>query len=162
MQRILSTVVLLAWGLWFGAIAMVFIAVTSLFSTFADQRQTAGAAAAGVFRRFEAFELILAPLSLLAVLLLRGPSGSRRHATFVAALLALAGVGASVSHFHLTPRIDDLRRHGVPSSSEQFKSLHGQSSMVYSAQAVVLFAAGLLLPGAISTRRGTAEATAPA
>jgi hypothetical protein len=162
MHRLLSTIVVLAWGLWFGAIVMVFVTVTSLFSTFADQRQIAGAAAAGVFRRFEVFELILAPVGLLAALLLRRWAANRSFATVVAAFLALAAVGACASHFYLTPRIDELRRQGVPSSSEQFKSLHGQSSMVYASQAVVLLAAGLLLPGAISTRRGTSSATAPA
>jgi hypothetical protein len=162
MHRLLSTIIVLAWGLWFGAIVMVFVTVTSLFSTFADQRQVAGAAAAGVFRRFEVFELILAPVGLLAALLLRRWAASRSFATVVAALLALASVGACASHFYLTPRIDEVRRQGVPSSSEQFKSLHGQSSMVYASQAVVLLAAGLLLPGAISTRRGTGPATVPA
>jgi hypothetical protein len=162
MHRLLSTIVVLAWGLWFGAIVMVFITVTSLFSTFADQRQIAGAAAAGVFRRFEVFELILAPVGFLAALLLRGRATSRWSATLVAALLALAAVGASASHFYLTPGIDELRRQGVPPSSEQFRLLHGQSSMVYASQSVVLLAAGLLLPGAISTRRGTSAATDPA
>ena len=162
MHRLLSTVVLLAWGLWFGAIVMVFVTVTSLFTTFADQRQVAGAAAAGVFKRFELFELVVAPAGLLAALLLRGRSAGRRSATLVAALLALAAVGASASHFYLTPRIDELRRQGVPSSSEQFKALHGQSSMVYASQAALLLGAGLLLPGIIAPRRETTEATAPA
>jgi hypothetical protein len=162
MHRLLSTIVVLAWGLWFGAIVMVVVTVTSLFSTFADQRQVAGAAAAGVFRRFEVFELLLAPVGFLAALLLRGRSAARWSATLLAALLGLAAVGASASHFYLTPRIDDLRRQGVPSSSEQFKSLHGQSSMVYASQAFVLLAAGLLLPATIATRRGTGSATAPA
>jgi glucan phosphoethanolaminetransferase (alkaline phosphatase superfamily) len=161
MHRLLSTIVVLAWGLWFGAIVMVFVTVTSLFSTFADQRQIAGMAAAGVFRRFELFELILAPLGFFAALLLRGRSG-RWSTTLVAVLLALAAVGASASHFYLTPRIDELRRQGVASSSDEFKKLHGQSSMVYASQAVVLLAAGLLLPGAIARRRETAATTAPA
>jgi len=162
MHRLLSTVVLLAWGLWFGAIVMVFVTVTSLFTTFADERHVAGAAAAGVFRRFETFELIVAPVGLLAAMLLRGRSASRWSATLVAVLLALSALGASASHFYLTPRIDELRRQGVPSSSEQFKSLHGQSSMVYASQAALLLAAGLLLPGVIATRRGTTATTAPA
>ena len=152
MHRLLSTLVLLAWGLWFGAIVMVFVTVTSLFSTFADDRRTAGAAAAGVFRRFEAMELIVAPVAVLGAILLRGRSAHRKTATAVAALLALATVGASASHFYLTPRIDQLRKEGVPSSSPEFSSLHRSSSAVYSSQAVVLLAAGLLLPGAVLPR----------
>ena len=152
MHRLLTTVVLLAWGLWFGAIVMVFVTVTSLFSTFPEDRRTAGAAAAGVFRRFEAMELVVAPVALLGAILLRGRSSHPRSATLAAALLAVAAVGASASHFYLTPRIDRLRGEGVPSTSPEFRSLHRASSAVYSSQAVALLAAGLLLPGAFIPR----------
>ena len=153
MHRLLSTLVLLAWGLWFGAIVMVFVTVTSLFATFADQRQVAGAAAAGVFRRFEVLQLGAAAVAVVGALLLRARG---RGATALVGLLALAAVGAVVSSFLLTPRIDALRREGVPSSSQQFKSLHRASSTVYSSQAVALLAAGVLLPGAILRPRPAA------
>ena len=154
MHRLLSTALLLAWGLWFGAIVMVFVTVTSLFATFADQRQVAGAAAAGVFRRFEALELLAAPVALLAAVLLR-----RRAAVFLAshvliALLSLATLGAISSRFLITPRIDELRRQGVPATSPQFKTLHRTASGAYSAQAVFLLAAGTLIPDVIGRSRG--------
>lgn len=157
MHRLLSTLVLLAWGLWFGAIVMVFVAVTSLFSTFADQRQVAGAAAAGVFRRFEVLQLVAAAVAVVAAFLLRTRGRGGRAATGLVGLLALAAVGALASTFVLTPRIDALRKQGVPSSSEQFKTLHRASSMVYSSQAVILLAAGLLLPGVILRPRPDAS-----
>jgi hypothetical protein len=67
--------------------------------------------------------------------------------------LTLAALGALSSTFLLTPRIDDLRRQGVASSSDQFKALHRSSSLVYTSQAVVLFAAGLILPSVIARPR---------
>jgi hypothetical protein len=152
MQRLLSTLVVLAWGLWFGAIVMVFVAVTALFATFADQRPIAGIAAASVFRRFEVLELIAAVLGLAGAAGWRFTGGRSRARTAVLALLAAAAVGACVSRFALTPRIDDLRLAGK-SGTDEFKKLHGMSSSVYSAQAVLLLAAGLILPAAVAGRR---------
>ena len=149
MHRVLSTIVLFAWGLWFGAIVMVFVAVTSLFGTFAEQRQVAGAAAAGIFRRFEVLQLCAAAVAVVAGFALRSRTRAGRTSTAAIALLALATGGALVSSFVLTPGIDELRRKGVPSTSVEFKSLHRASSAVYSSQAVLLLAAGLLLPGLI-------------
>ena len=156
MHRLLSTLVVLAWGLWFGAIVMVFVTVTSLFATFGEQRQLAGAAAAGVFRRFEVLQLGAGAVAVIAAFVLRARSRGGRGATALVGLLALALVGALASSFVLTPRIDALRQQGVPSSSEQFKSLHRASSTVYSSQAVALLAAGLLLPGVILRPRADA------
>ena len=153
MHRLLTTILMLAWGLWFGAIVMVFVTVTSLFSTFADQRPVAGVAAAGVFRRFEVLELGAAAVGVVAALLLRSRTARPRTAVLLAALLSIAAAGAVASRFVLTPRIDDLRRRGVPSISDEFKSLHRASSAVYASQAAVLLAAGLVLPGVLARPR---------
>jgi hypothetical protein len=153
MQRLLSTILLLAWGLWFGAIVMVFVTVTSLFATFADQRAVAGAAAAGVFRRFEVLQLFAGGVALLSVIVLKARQPRAKPVTALTALLTLVALGAVASTLLLTPRIDDLRRQGVPSSSDQFKALHRASSLVYTSQAVVLLAAGLVLPSAIAAPR---------
>ena len=156
MHRLLSKFLVLAWGVWFGAIVMVFVTVTSMFSTFADQRQVAGAAAAGVFRRFEVLQLGAATVAVVAGVLLWSIAARTRAGMLLPVLLSLAAAGAVVSTFVLTPRIDDLRRLGVPSSSDQFKSLHRASSGVYASQAVVLLAAGLVLPGIIGRPRADA------
>ena len=153
MHRLLSTIVLLAWGLWFGAIVMVFVAVTSLFGTFAEAPQVAGAAAAGIFRRFEVLQLAAAAVALVGAFALRSRTRAGVAGTAAVAILALAMGGAFASSFVLTPRIDDLRRKGVPSSSPEFKSLHRASSAVYSSQAVLLLAAGMLLPGVMLAPR---------
>jgi hypothetical protein len=152
MQRLLSTLVVLAWGLWFGAIVMVFVTVSALFATFADQRPIAGIAAAGVFRRFEVLQLSAAVLGLIGAAGWRFTGGRSRARTAVLALLVTSTVGACVSRFALTPRIDDLRLAGK-SGSDEFKKLHGISSSVYSTQAVLLLAAGLILPAAVAGRR---------
>jgi hypothetical protein len=161
MHRSLSTVLVLAWGLWFGAIVMVFIAVISLFATFADQRGVAGAAAAGIFRRFEALQVVAACAALAAALTLyfRAPQAGRRPVVPMA--IFVATVGALASATSLTPQIEALRRAGVASTSEQFKSLHRRSSTLYAGQAALLLATGLFLPGFLK-RTDTSAATAPA
>ena len=161
MHRLLSTVLLLAWGLWFGAIVMVFVTVTSLFSTFADQRPLAGAAAAGVFRRFEVLQVIAAVVALAAALALWSRARrTNRPGVLLLAVLA-ATMGALASATVITPRIEALRRAGVPSESEQFKSLHRTSSTLYTIQAGLLLTTGLFLPGFLK-RTDTAVATARA
>lgn len=156
MHRLLSTFVVLAWGLWFGAIVMVFVAVTSLFTTFADQTTVAGKAAAGIFRRFEVVQLGAAAVAVVGAVALRVRGRGTWAATGLVGLLSLATVGAIASTFVLTPRIDALRKQGVPSASADFKSLHRTSSAVYSSQAVLLLAAGVLLPGVIVRSRADA------
>ena len=160
MQRVVSSVVALAWGLWCGGIVMVFLTVTSLFKTFPDEPKLAGAAAAGVFRRFEAMELVLAPVALVAALLWQD---KRRSLPRVWAImfLAIAAAGAATSAFMITPRIDDMRRQGIPSSSEEFRSAHRAGTSVYVAQAAVLLVAGILLPAAIVGPRRKDEPSSP-
>ena len=159
MRRFLSTVLLLAWGLWFGAIVMVFITATSLFSTF-PEKATAGAGAAGVFKQFEKLELGAAAAGLVAAVLLR--SRLRNRTTiFVLLLLLAAGLGAAYTAFVLTPEIETLRSSGTGTDSDHFRSLHGLASAVYVVQALLLLATGLLLPGCLA-RSDTSAATVPA
>ena len=156
MHRLLSTVVVLAWGLWFGAIVMVFVTVTSLFSTFADQRQVAGAAAAGVFKRFEALELGAAAVALIAAVLVRRHVPTRAAITVISLLLA-AALGAAYTGVVLTPELDSLRNSGPGTDSDRFRSLHGLSSAIYLVQAFLLLATGLFLPACL-TRTDTSAA----
>ena len=159
MHRFLSAVLVLAWGLWFGAIGMVFLTVTSLFATFADQRAVAGAAAAGVFRRFEILQLVAGGVAFVAALTLRWRAARRPFV--LPALLLFSVILAMSSAFVITPKIDALRRAGEPSSSAEFKSLHGTSSALYLTQAILLLTTGLFLPGFLK-RTEISPATAPA
>jgi hypothetical protein len=159
MQRMLSILVTLAWGLWFGGLIMLFVAVTSLFNTFKDQRPIAGAAAADIFHRFEVFQLALAAAALLATLAWRILSGRSKLKMGVLVFFALATLVAMSSTTVVTPKIDALRRQAQTATPE-FKKLHGVSMMLYVGEATLLLCAGLLLPPAIrrDASRGSAKA----
>lgn len=151
--RLLPVVVTLAWGLWFGGVVMVFLAVTSLFETFAPDRALAGTAAAGVFRRFEFYQLFLAAVAVVGSAVWRGfaPQGPRRP-TILLVLLALAAGTALTSTFAVSSRIERLREQRL-TDTPQFRRLHGVSMSVYTGQAALLLAAGLVLPGAVGPAR---------
>jgi hypothetical protein len=146
MSRVLQTLVTLAWGLWFGGLVMLFLAVTSLFHTFSD-REVAGAAASGVFRSFDLFRLGVAAAALIATFLwhLCGVSSRLRSLTFL--FFALAVVAATCSAVLLTPRLEQLRA-VQQTQSPQFRKLHGMSMGVYLAETFFVLGAGLTLPWA--------------
>ena len=149
--RLLSVVLTLAWGLWFGGLVTLFIAVTSLFNTFAPDRSLAGTAAAGVFRRFELYQFALAAVAVIAAVALRAAAGggttAGRRRTVVLSTVVLAAGLSLVSTFVVTARIDVMRR-ARQTETPEFARLHGISMTVYLAEAVLLLAAGLALPGA--------------
>ena len=152
MRRLASlsaAVLTLAWGLWFGGIVMVFIAVTSLFRTFAPDRTLAGTAAAGVFRRFEAYQLALGAVAIVAAVAWRAADrAARGRKAVLIALLLLAAVAAVASTFVVSRRIEALRQTHLTGTPE-FSRLHGTSMMVYTSEAAVLLVAGLVLCSAL-------------
>src|SRR6476619_3294704 len=135
MQRLapfLTIVVTLAWALWFGGLITLFLAVTSLFDTFAPDRHLAGTAAAGIFRRFEFYQLGLAAVAVVAAALWRmsEPHVSPLRRTVVLALLASAAGMALVSMFAVSNRIENLRQNRLTDTAG-FRRLHGLSMTVY-------------------------------
>jgi uncharacterized membrane protein len=148
MQRLLSILVTLAWALWFGGLLTLFIAVQSLFATFGDQRAIAGSAAAGIFRRFELFQLALAAAALLATLAWRILSGRSKLKVAILMLLCLATVCAIVEAAFVARTMERLRSEGQ-TQTDEFRTLHGRSMMLYMGETVLLLIAGLLLPSAI-------------
>lgn len=178
MQRLLAAVVTVAWALWFGGVVMLLLAVSSIFQTFDTgptvealapfgvssdpavvaqhsplRRVLAGAAASGVFHRFERYQLIVAAIALLAAFGWRLASPSRLK-TALFALLALATLAAVATTAAITPRVEAIRVEALgrgqdvkqsPRSAE-FAKLHGLSMAVYSAEALTLLLAGLVLP----------------
>lgn len=150
--RLLPVVLTLTWALWFGGIVTVLLAVTSLFKTFAPDRTLAGAAAAGIFRRFEFYQLVLAAVAVLSATAWRTieRAGSGRK-TLLLVLLLASGTLATVSTFVVSRRIEDLRRQRLTDTPE-FRRLHGASMAVYLCEAAALLAAGAVLPGAITAR----------
>src|ERR1700722_1493484 len=65
MNRVVLTILNIVWGLWFGGLIMLLIAVQSLFHTFATDHTVAGDAASGLFQQFNLFRLALAAAALL-------------------------------------------------------------------------------------------------
>jgi hypothetical protein len=167
MNRIVATLVCLAWSLWFGGAVMVFIAATSLFSTFAPDRATAGRAAAGVFRTWERYQLILAAVALVLTVVWRALPGAPKLKTAVFSFFAVATLLGVYSTMQVTPRINAMRRDGLTMADPQFRRLHGRSNTLYTAGAAALLGAGVLLPLTVRRDGGTkppaeADATAPA
>jgi hypothetical protein len=136
--------VTIVWGLWFGGLIVLFLAVQSLFNTFATRHDLAGQGAAHIFHAFNAYQLALAAAALIGTVIWR-ISGPPKLTTALFVFFALATVGACIITMYFTPHIEMLQHQGLTQSS-QFKKLHGLSMMVYLAETASLLIAGLLLP----------------
>jgi hypothetical protein len=158
MQRVVSCLVAIVWGLWLGGLGAIFLAVVSLFKTFEDRR-VAGTAASGVFHLFERYQLILAAAGLVLILAWRVLGGAPRLKTALFTLFALSTLLAVSSTLYITPRIEAMRQEGTTTGRE-FQKLHGMSSMLYTGEAALLLLGGFLLPSAIVRDvRGTSART---
>ena len=147
MTRALSTLVTLAWALWFGGMVMLFVALGSIFTTPGFERETAGRFAAGLFPVFERMQLVLAAVGLAGTFAWWLASRSRAKLALFA-LLALATVAGVIATTMVTPRVEALRVQGQRGTPE-FERLHRLSSRVYMAGAAALLLAGLVLPAAV-------------
>ena len=147
MNRVLSLLVTIAWGVWFGAMGMLFVALASIFKSLPADRETAGNVAAGLFPKFERMQLILAGVCLLGTSAWYLAAKSRAKLALFA-LFAVATMIAVVETTSVTPRIEEMRIRGER-GTPQFERAHRLSERVYTAGAVVLLFAGVALPGAI-------------
>jgi hypothetical protein len=147
MTRILSTLVALVWGIWFGAMVMLFAALGAIFGTPGFEREVKGAFAARLFPMFERMQLVLAAVALVATAAWWMASRARVKLVLFA-LLAAATLAAVVETTRITPRVEALRLAGQRGTPE-FDRMHQMSSRVYMSGAAVLLVAGLLIPGAI-------------
>jgi hypothetical protein len=146
-RRLLSTIVTLAWGLWFGGMVMLFATLATIFGTPGFDREARGAFAAGLFPVFERMQLVFAAVTLL------GTAGwwfaSRTKLKLVLfALFAVATIAAVAETSMVAPRIEALRV-GRLRDTPEFDRMHQLSTGVYTAGAAVLLIAGLILPAAI-------------
>jgi|SRR6185437_1959185 len=144
MRRILSILVTLVWGLWFGGLIVLFMSVTTLFRTFADRHDIAGQGAAKIFHLFNEYQLVLAVIALITTFVWR-VLGPPRLKELLFALFAIATVGGCTVSLYLAPRIEALQRQGLTHST-QFGRLHGYSMIAYTAEVAVLLVAGIMLP----------------
>ena len=161
-QRFLSLLVTLAWGLWFGGLITLFMAVTALFDTFRGRQTIAGTGAAAIFGRFELFQLALAAIMLLATLAWRMHCGPSKLKVMMLALVSVATVLAMIETAVVARKIDALRGQGE-TQSPAFKRMHGTSMALYSGETLMLLVVGLLLPSTIARDpRPSAESEADA
>ena len=156
LQKLAVRLVCIAWALWFGGLASLFLFLTRLFAV---DRPTALKAAPILFSIFERYQLLLAAATLLGVVAWRILGGSVR-VTVLFCLFAAASLPAALSPMLITSRLDQLRLEGQ-SSSPQFKKLHGISMMIYSGQTLILLAAGLTLPWTLREKMIPPSATLP-
>lgn len=133
---------LVAWALWLGGLVALFIAVQTLFTTFADRHDLAGMAASAIFTRFNVYQVVLALIALFAALL--APASTRPAKSTSVALIALALLLAVLISFWLAPHIEQMRQQAATHSPE-FNRLHGLSMFLYMAEALLLLPVGPLL-----------------
>ena len=133
MRKIWNVIVQLVCGLWLGGLVALFIFVVTLFH---KDHAIAVQAAPQMFQAFEVYQFFLAAVAILSAMICRRP--------IVAVLFVLAGICALVTHFGLTPQILEMARLGQ-THTEEFGKVHGEAMMVYLADTVFVFVAGVLL-----------------
>jgi len=155
LRNFFAILTLLAWGLWFGALAGLVLFVVTLFHT---DRSQAVRLAPQLFRVFERGELLLAAVALCGV---AGWWAVQRSPALlgVFALLGLAAIGAAISAGYLTPMMVHMVDAGK-SSSADFAALHAKSEALYKAVFTALLVAGGML-ATLATQTKTTP-TAPA
>jgi hypothetical protein len=144
MRNILRTSLTLVWGLWFGGVVMLFLAVMSLFATFSGRHDLAGQGAAQIFRVFNAYQLALAAAALIGTFIwyLLGPP---RLKMGLFTLFALATFAACVITMYIAPQIALMQQKGL-THTKDFGRMHGYSMIAYLFEAVMLLIAGAMLP----------------
>lgn len=153
MRYLFSFLTTLAWALWFGGAMTLMILVIHLFRT---DRSVAIQAAPMMFVQFAKYQVILAAAALLfsAVWRLIEP---RAILTTIFVLFAGSAIATVLIAAVITPRMETLRIAGQTHTA-QYAKLHGESGIAYSADAVLLLLAGLLLPRAMRAKTLTPEA----
>ena len=143
MQRTIYTFLSIVWSLWFGGLVLLFMAVQSLFKTFADRHDLAGQGAQQIFHVFDRYQLTLAALSLILTFIWRIIS-PRTGKTTLFTCFALATIGALAIAMLISPKIIALQAQGL-THTVQFSKLHGISMAVYLAETAVLLFTGFWL-----------------
>jgi hypothetical protein len=156
MSRILSTVLMVLWGLWFGGAMALFIFVVALFR---HDRPLAIAGAPILFLAFERYHLILGVLTLAACGGWIAAGQSRAKTMLLLALMA-ASTAAVVSSTIVTPKIIELRQQNRIQTPE-FERAHKMSTRIYTSEAVLLLIAGIFLASAMAHESGNRQADAP-
>ena len=142
MRRLFGILTMLVWGLWFGGLVTLFIAITTLFS--ALDRHTAGVGAARIFRVFNRYQLAVAAGALIAAFFWR-VVGPPRFKELLFTFFGIATAGACAIAIWIAPKIAALQAQGLTESA-QFGKVHGLSMVVYLIEVVALLLVGILIP----------------
>jgi hypothetical protein len=146
MSRIAQIIVTLAICLWLGGLIALFLFVGALFK---HDRTVAIQAAPVLFDTFSMFQLIIAPLGLIALFFWRSMVRSAALNAMIV-IFALSLASAAYVTFAIIPEMTAIQRAGQSGESPRFKQLHGRSMMFYSAQTLALLISAIMLPGAIA------------
>jgi hypothetical protein len=144
MRYLFSTLSALAWALWLGGLAALFLFATHFF---AYDRDLARQAAPQLFLAFIDYQWIVAGAALLFTMLWLMLQPSRSLAVMLV-MLTLSSAGAGVCSLAIIPRMENLRVKGQTADPD-FKRLHGESMVIYLGQTVCLLVAGGVLPAAV-------------
>ncbi|HEY1628638.1 MAG TPA: hypothetical protein VGF52_02195 [Tepidisphaeraceae bacterium] len=137
MSRIIATIVMLAWALWFGGMIALMIFVIRLFNT---SREIGIATAPILFRSFANYQIAIGLLAAGAGTFLT--LITRRNAHAILSLLMIVTLAAAIVVRGWTFEMERLRLSGQL-QSVRFQSLHNRSSMLYSSEAILLLIAGV-------------------
>ena len=148
MRYLLSTLTTLAWALWFGGLATMFVVTRA---TFRESHDLGRAANPVMFRAFEPYILVVAGVATVSAVAWLALNRSLLL-RIVAVLLVLSAIAAGYAHYGVSRPMRSLSP-----SSDQWKSLHGRSMLLYTTQSALLTLTGLLLPTAMRDRKPTAS-----
>ena len=144
MKLFLFTLTTLAWALWFGGLATMFVVTRA---TFAHSHELGRTANPIMFRTFEPYILIVAGVAVVSSVLWLAFRRSRLLKV-VCTLLILGAITSAYAHFGVSWRLQQMS----PSTPE-WKSLHGRSMMLYAAQTGLLAISGLVLPATFAQQQ---------
>lgn len=143
MRLVLEWLVAVAWGLWLGLTAAMFVFAPYLFHRFGKDSEIAKSAANALFLAFGRYELCLAAVAILACGLLLINFGNKWTPLLVLALICAGGVAVWTT-LGFTPLMESLRAQGLV-GSPAFERLHHRSVVAMSVQLVLLLGTGGLL-----------------
>lgn len=152
MRTVLQALLTLVWGLWFGGVVALFVAIHGVFGAFPSDANTAGEAAIHVFRAFNRYQLGVAAAAIILTFVWSLSQRGRRMKMGLFLVFGLTTVDACIITTYVAPAIERMHANGM-THTPGFIAMHGYSMLLYLAEAVLLLVAGLLLPW----MRGTAN-----
>ena len=162
MRYLTAALAVLMTSIWLGGCVALAVMAVAVFKSSGLDRDTAGKAAAAMFRWFGVGQLPIGALALIAAFLgylqrPRSAGQSSNAPTILFALLALASLAAVAFNMYFVPRLEAMRKAGE-TNVPAFQLLHKQSEHLMTGLTAVLLIAALLLPAfcrAVLTRPRT-------